>query len=482
MIDLNQPIINLSRRDQFKIRDLAESLIGLGQTGSGKSSSLLFLLAMALMRIKAGVIILVAKAEEVPFWKKIAAENGRADDVIEFGPGGHTFNPLAWQVAADKRIGQRPTRNLVDLIEACGAAINRKRETGGDNEGPFWAKQPPRYLSFAIDLLYLAGEVISFDAIHRLINSAPTSPGQVDDADWRSRSYFNQVLEKGAARTAEMTEDDRHDFEVTARFFCQDFAEENPKVRSTVLSMVNEPLEQFVRGSLRRPFSTTTSFVPELVHYGAIAIVNWPILATGVEGAIVAALMKHCFQQSVMRSPDRTDPNARLAVLVSDECQFTLDPERDTKYLSVARGYKAPMIYLTQSKTMLDAVAGEKAENQVKACLSNFTTRVFLANGDEATQEYAQNLFGKALQWRRNVSEGSSTNEATPAWLGGGDTENAGMSQQMDYVVQGSELADLRTGGPDNDFEVDALVYKAGRRWKASGQFVLRCTFPQPVS
>ena len=50
-------------------------------------------------------------------------------------------------------------------------------------------------------------------------------------------------------------------------------------------------------------------------------------------------------------------------------------------------------------------------------------------------------------------------------------------SRQREFAVQPHEFGLLRTGGEENDFIVEAFIYRTARAWKATGKPYLLVTF-----
>jgi hypothetical protein len=62
---------------------------------------------------------------------------------------------------------------------------------------------------------------------------------------------------------------------------------------------------------------------------------------------------------------------------------------------------------------------------------------------------------------------------------------NASGTMVFEFLVQPQEFTLLRTGGPESNFEVDAILFQGGRGWqvsqrdKVTTQNFIRHTFPQ---
>jgi hypothetical protein len=49
----------------------------------------------------------------------------------------------------------------------------------------------------------------------------------------------------------------------------------------------------------------------------------------------------------------------------------------------------------------------------------------------------------------------------------------------VEFELLPGDFQFLRAGGPEHRFEVDAIIYQAGRIWAGSGKNYLRVTFNQ---
>ena len=67
------------------------------------------------------------------------------------------------------------------------------------------------------------------------------------------------------------------------------------------------------------------------------------------------------------------------------------------------------------------------------------------------------------------------------SFLGGGGAEqqSGGFNEGWEYEIQTNAFSDLRTGGPENDWEIDAIVFRNGKRFAAGGKTWLQVAFKQ---
>ena len=71
--------------DQFTLRQLMQSVVVMGQIGSGKSSGSGLLLARTMLKIpRSGGLILASKPEDRAWWETRFREANRVNDLIVF--------------------------------------------------------------------------------------------------------------------------------------------------------------------------------------------------------------------------------------------------------------------------------------------------------------------------------------------------------------------------------------------------------------
>jgi hypothetical protein len=111
---------------------------------------------------------------------------------------------------------------------------------------------------------------------------------------------------------------------------------------------------------------------------------------------------------------------------------------------------------------------GKDPKSAADALLGNLATKIFHANGDPTTNDWAQRLFGNETVWlanRSNPLEGSGS---------------VGSSQGAPApVVNVKDFATLRRGADRHKNVVDALVFRSGAKQAEQQVTVLRTSFTQ---
>lgn len=517
--NLDTPLLQLSARDRFTLRDACQGVHVFGGIGSGKTSGSGQALASAYLRAGMGGLVLCAKPEEVDLWVRYAHENGRANSLLLFGERGGGFNFLTYELARQGPDG------IGSVVECLMRILEAARLSKGEGRGgePFWEDATRQLLRNSIPILYAATGTVRIPDIIQFVNSAPRSMDQLRDPEWQSTSFMFQALK--AARTGPLVSISEEDFDKTASYWRDEYAQLDPKTRGNIAITLSTALDRFNRGRLHRAFCTDTTLVPELSFHGIIIVMDMSALTWNEDGIIGQQLFKYMWQRAVLaRNALGARHRDRPVFLWADESQYFVN-SFDTDYQSTCRSARACTVYLTQSlPTYYAKMGGEQAKHRADMLLANFVTKVFHNNADYETNRWASDTVGRSLQRRYNESEGESSgyshgmnageNESwgrssssggssdsrgngSSSWNYGsnsgagenrgrnrgqnsGESRSSGYSEAMDAEIEPAVFArDLVTGGPANRGRVTGLWFSAGRRFADSGRNYLHVSFQQ---
>jgi type IV secretory pathway TraG/TraD family ATPase VirD4 len=436
---LDQPLLQLSPYDVWSVRDACEGCQIFGGTGSGKTSGSGQALALGFLRAGFGGLVCTAKPDERALWERYCEATGRQDSLIVFSPSEpHRFNFLDYE-ARRPGGGAGLTENLVQLFLTVLEVADRKPGKGAGDE--YWHRTLQQLLRNAFDLLLATRGRLSLPEIYQLIMSAPQSPEDVHDSGWQASSLCFQLIEQGEER---------------------------------IVSSFTSMADAFLRGTLRELFCTETNIVPELTHEGAIIVLDLPIKDYAEIGQFAQILFKLIWQRSTERRNTEQHPNP--VFLWADESQYFVT-SHDQLFQTTARSARACTVYLTQNlSNYYAALGGESTRAEADSLLGNLQTKIFHANGDHVTNTWAADLFAKSWQFRGNFS---SSRSFMPGQDGMSSQQGSGVSQTLEWDVIPQEFTTLRKGGPQNDLNVDALIFQGGRIWGATGSNCLRTSFLQ---
>jgi hypothetical protein len=212
---------------------------------------------------------------------------------------------------------------------------------------------------------------------------------------------------------------------------------------------------------------------------GKIVFVDLPVLDFGSVGQFAQILWKYPFQRDFGRRDVKSSP--RPVFLWQDEAQLFLI-ENDYAFQSTCRSARVATVMLSQNISNFYAVLGGEQAGKAKAdsLFGNLNLKIFHMNGDSVTNTWAAELIGRS---RQLLANSNSTNDPTDPFsgaLGIGTSHNsAGVSEVFEFEVQPSVFTTFRTGGRENRWLVDALIFAAGSRFKASGRPYFFCSFSQ---
>lgn len=453
------------KENYWSLNDAFQGVQVFGGTGSGKSSGSGQALARAYLEANLGGLVLTAKTDEVFAWQTYAEDAGRtADLLIVDVDAKHCFNFLSYELNRPGAGGGH-TESLVNLFCSVLEASERKGGQGGGNDA-YWQRTLKQLLRNAIDLAVIAVGDFDLPSLYRIISSAPKSPVEAGDAEWRKKSDCCVLLEVAAEKAPE--KDRESDFELTRDYWMREFPNLAQETRSVIVSTFTSMADCFLRGKLRKLFCTTVDFKPEDTFDGKIIILNLPVKEHNELGQFAQVLFKYIWQRAVERrippliSREEAEKTIRPVFLWADESQFFVN-SYDALFQSTARSSRACTVYLTQNLPTYFAVfGGANSRSEVEAFVSNLQTKFFHANGDPATNNWAADSIGKTRQMRFS---GSTSEQLAKGQGGAGLNQTAGGSEIIEYLIQPQEFTLLRTGGEECDLQVDCIVFQGGRRW-----------------
>jgi hypothetical protein len=155
----------------------------------------------------------------------------------------------------------------------------------------------------------------------------------------------------------------------------------------------------------------------------------------------------------------------------------------DMQFQTTCRASRVATVYLTQNISNVYAAlgGGEQGKAQADSLFANLNTKIFHANGDPVTNEWAASLIGRSRQFMTNSSSSYQPGSFLSDLTGFRSVaqNNAGVSEQMDHEVQPRRFTTLRKGGPENGWEVDGIVFQGGRIFMATRKTWMPVTFKQ---
>lgn len=467
---LDAVLLHWSENDPFSVRDLLNGGVAIfGRTGSGKTSSSGKVLANAVVRqAGSGGLILAAKPEDREMWQGIFAAAGRSDDLLVFSPESDLrFNFLDYEMQA----GGGHTRNITNCLMVIGETLYSGEKSGGE-DAHFWKSSHERVINNAVEILKLATGKVGAQELHRFINTAATTPQQIDSEEWRA-GFHNQMIRE--AYQKQKSGIVQRDFEKAKEFWLGEYPKLADKTRSSIMAGVNNILDTFNTGVVSELVSTTTNVTPDDMFAGKWILIDMAPSEWGVIGLFIAGGVKYLTERAILRRAARHDSN--FVTIWADEAQQFVNTY-DADYIAQCRSHRGCLVYLTQSlHSYFSAMHGERGKHQAKALLTNFQTKVFHALGDAETAEWASSHMGRSKQ--TFIGGSMAPQESMLDELMGKSKYTGSFNQQYEKVLQDDVfMNDLRTGGHANGLLCDCIVYCGGNAF-ANGQSWLRVAFSQ---
>ncbi len=480
--DLDTPLLMFSEADVWTLRHAAEGVFITGGIGSGKSSGSGALIAKSYLSAGFGGIVCCANVDEADRWRRYAEETGRTQSLVVMDKSlAHRFNFLEYQMAVGRGSTFEAVAVLLDILKAAEG----RHEGGSDGKDAFWEQTLRELLRHSLAPLWAAYGRITLPELMRFVHARPTSKEQLNpNGSWIETSFWAQTVrlaEQGGAFPI-----DREDFDPVWQYWTGSMLNADQRTPGNIVQTLTARLDPFLTGDLRRLFTTHSTFLPELTFEGAVIVLDLSAHAWGEEGILAQHIVKVMWQKAMQKRP-KTD-QARPCFCFADECQYFL-AATDQAFASTARACRALNVYLTQNLPGIYArIGGPNAQNVTDALLGNLATKIFHAQPDPRTAEWAAGMIGKAVLWRENVGEGENegggggTNEGSSATAGSpssyqrgssrqwswGRSRSRGASQVVDYRLQPSHFTTLRKGG-DVDRVSEAVIFQAGRVFDFTG-------------
>ena len=467
----DSPLLSFSksRFDSWTIRDAYEGVQIFGELGSGKTSGSGKALATAFLGAGFGGLVLTAKADERKLWEELAAATGRSDDLHIFSPErGQGFNFLNYELKRPGK-GAGDTDNLIKLFRYILDIAEQKTSS---KEAPFWDNSLNQLLRNSIDIATAAHSSLQLREINEIIKSAPYYPEQLESPDWKEESFCIYSIEKALANET-LSPQKKRDVEFAADYWLKEFPFQNAKTRATVVSMFTGLADNFLRGKMFDLFCHKITVLPEMSATGKIIILDIPVKEYGESGRLAQVLFKYLWQQAVERRNVNQSP--RPVFLWADEAQ-NFCASYDLHFQATARSSRACTVYLTQNLPLYYASfgSGDKGKQEAEALLGNLATKIFHANGDRETNNFAADTIGKSWQTRTNTNSSFSNNNNQNQ-----SNTSAGTSESYDYDVVPQEFNNLRKGGTPNGLIVEGILFKSGKQWTSTGKSYTPVKFRQ---
>lgn len=444
---LESPILRFTERDVWTLRDACEGVQVFGAVGSGKTSGSGAQLAVNLLKTRMGGLVLAAKSDEPELWQTRYAQEAKRDpsDIVLFPDpkSPQKFDFLAYEAASNPHVN---SRELTSLLVTAGRMT---RPRGVSVNADYWEGSMQRLAKQAIEFLMLAGQ-LSVDNLRRVADKV----AYIDAGDWEvfKREMLGGSVPSGSGRDV-------------LKFFEKRLPTIPSRQREGFVDPFFTLLDTFDSGLLKDVFACgrVDSRVDPLVCVNdrKVIVMSLPTTLNASDGRLVQVLYKRIWQRAMQR---RLIAEPLIpAFLWADESQMFASPE-DMEFQQFARSSGIITVYLTQNLTNYERYL---TREEVTSLLGNLQTKIFHANGDVQTNQFAVQTIGEYRGPEFIVQPGR---DGAP---------EISLSHRSDRrQVDSALFTMLRKGGPMNSGVVDAIVFQAGRVW-SNGKNWMRVSFKQ---
>ncbi len=494
---------NNNPADLWTVDDATKGISILGNTGAGKTSASGRALALKYLREGWGGLVLTVKPEEADLWQTYCKEAGREKDMVMFCNKsvhkegtykGQTmvFNPIDYELKREGE-GKGDTQNIINIFMNIYRMGNRIAQEGDiSKEERFWDSALKRCIGKTVELLKLSEHPLSMENIFNILvscsskdeNGMVVNPdvlakcdlvikGKLIDDKYLTQTYFCPMCLAIVKNKLKLDKENLSEAEYEYKlkvytqvyaYFMQFLNSMDEKTKFTIIESYMGLSEPFLSGILNRHFAGETNIFPESAFKGKIIIVNFPVKEYLDVGIIAQCVFKLMFQQAVERR--KVTKDTLPVFLWADEAHMFVNPY-DQLFLTTARSARCSTVYLTQSISNYLAVmgSGQDSKSKVDSLMANLSTKIFHANSDAETNEYASRLIGQSIGTLKNKGTSQS-------YVNINFQQSEGNSEQLLPQVQPREFTTLRSGGENHNFQVDAVIFVTGKLWSNKTNFI----------
>jgi hypothetical protein len=483
--DLEKVLLNLGESRQsanWRIRDAVEGLQIFGGIGSGKTSGSGRTIALKYLSAGFGGLVLTAKPDEKDMWVEFCKKTNRLDDLLIVEPGGNYFFNFLDYESKVSASGEALTANIVQVLKTVIKASEEK--SNGKSDDPFWESALDMLIYNTIDLCLLTGKPLSIDRLFSIVQSIPRKPvGSTPIVDkekekGKKSAYAIAFAQAGTRVTKKLEEWERSqspeyiksikdeeafnevmEREVpetrTLKFLDHFFKDSFVNISEKTRAIIDFTFSGFLFRLLKEPVYSLfcrkeSNFSPEDSLKGKIILLNLPVKLYNKVGQDCQIMFKYIWQRAMEKRDVKQNP--RPVFLWADESQNFLH-EYDAEYQATARSSRIATVYISQNlPNYYASMGGLKAEYRVQSFLGTLGTKIFHANADIETNEYASSLFGEAY----------TADHSRSSTVAGEFSVTKAVSFSLEKVVRPEVFTRLKTGGPENGFFVEGYLHKQG--------------------
>lgn len=456
----------------WSLRQAVEGLQIFGGIGSGKTSGSGRTIATEYLRCHFGGLVLTVKNDERLQWEKYCKETNRMNDLIVISPdSSQRFNFINYEMNRAGR-GQGLTDNLVHVLKTV-INVDRQNESSSSNDS-FWQNSLTMLLYAVIDLSQLAYGKVTLDALVEIAQTIPQTQDALKKPSVYKTAFGKALLAiRDKRHASKLSEKEFRLYKNTENYLINNYIGLAEKTRSTIEQYFLGTLSGLHRDPIYSLFCSNDddTFSPEDSLNGKIILLDIPVKEYDKVGRNIQILFKYIWQRTMERR--KQDALFRPVFLWADEAQNFIH-EHDITYQATARSQRICTVYLTQNlPNYYNQIGGKHSENLISSFLGTMGTKIFHANVDKKTNDYAADLIGKDFI-PLNLSS-STMNNGNSSF---GDNE----TKPLHYIVPPERFAFLRTGGQINDYMVDAIIHCQNPPWATNDISYHLTSFTQKIN
>lgn len=457
---LDRIILQLAPQDAIRFRDGIEGGIAVfGGLGSGKSSTVGRLIALALLYAGMGGLVLTVKSDETQHFIEYAKIAGREKDLVIFNAAsGLSFDPLSYFWNAGGRAAAQ-IETIVELFTTLMCVGKVYSQSSGER---YFEQAVEELIRASLVVLSCAGEQPSIITLHRFISSLPIDSEQVDSPQWQNSSYCSQVIANLRQRSESFGTARLDDLDIAIVFLLEKWPNLDTRTRSNIESTWSGMASKFTYSPFREMFcSGRVDILPERAsHERKIFLIDMPVLEYSRETSrLCQVLIKLVFQRAWLRHQYKPGC-CNGTFLFQDEFSFLMH-RLDPHFHAVCRGSAVLPVCIAQN---ILSIAGEEFGEQQPGSktlgfLGLIGTKVFLANNETLTNKYSADQIGSEFRFIEGWNAGESNNHHHHSGVSG--------SKQLVHLIEPIEFTRLLK--PDGDNPVsEGIVYLSGRHFNAT--------------
>ncbi len=452
-------------------RELCQSAVLLGSSGSGKSS-VLSILIVAMLRAGFSLVLTTAKPGDAPRYERLAHYAGCGDRLTTFRIGVDRFNPLLYTqraYAGDPGLVER-------LLELVVTPMRRAQGQGGER---FWISYATTALRAIVEVAVITGAPLSFDWVLRSLTNLPANPSEAREPASLDRSPALRALRDASA--GGMSPRDARTLRDAADTLLHRIPGTPARTRAGIDVTATTGLDGLVHGVIADTIEVTehTWSPDDCIARPRCVVLDAAPQEYGPAALTLQRLLITMMQQAIYRRDLATASHP--IGLVMDEAQLLIDPEVDTdaEFMQTARDRNSFLCLASQGLGNIRHAARDARDPAAAAeiILNLPAIKIFTNTTDEATASWMCKTFAEIVQPR--ISFGTSDREDPKH--GKGHRPGRSMTVAFEHMPDSrcSDVASLKRGGPANDFVVEALVSIAGRRFGPRKRASLKVAFNQ---